>query len=57
VLYDVSSSYMEGRCCALAKPGYSRDHRPDRSLITIKKCSNDGEKRTRVRPKKPRPPP
>jgi transposase len=25
VLYDVSSSYMEGRCCALAKRGYSRD--------------------------------
>jgi len=25
VLYDVSSSYMEGRCCPLAKPGYSRD--------------------------------
>jgi hypothetical protein len=33
VLYDVSSSYMEGRCCALAKPGYSRDHRPDRPQI------------------------
>jgi hypothetical protein len=25
VLYDVSSSYMEGRCCPLAKRGYSRD--------------------------------
>ena len=25
VLYDVSSSYMEGRCCPLAKLGYSRD--------------------------------
>ena len=24
VLYDVSSSYMEGRCCPLAKRGYSR---------------------------------
>jgi hypothetical protein len=24
-LYDVSSSYMEGRCCPLAKRGYSRD--------------------------------
>jgi transposase len=23
--YDVSSSYMEGRCCPLAKRGYSRD--------------------------------
>src|ERR1700759_4630441 len=25
VLYDVSSSYMAGRCCPLAKRGYSRD--------------------------------
>jgi transposase len=25
VLYDVSSSYMEGRCCPLASRGYSRD--------------------------------
>jgi hypothetical protein len=25
VLYDVSSSYLEGRCCPLAKRGYNRD--------------------------------
>src|SRR5205814_8806148 len=25
VLYDVSSSYLEGRCCPLAQFGYSRD--------------------------------
>jgi hypothetical protein len=25
VLYDLSSSYLEGRCCPLAKLGYSRD--------------------------------
>src|SRR5271170_7154885 len=25
VLYDVSSSYLEGRCCPLAKLGYNRD--------------------------------
>jgi Transposase DDE domain len=25
VLYDVSSSYLEGRCCPLAQRGYSRD--------------------------------
>ena len=25
VLYDLSSSYMEGRCCPLATLGYSRD--------------------------------
>jgi len=33
VLYDVSSSYLEGRCCELARHGYSRDHRPDRPQI------------------------
>jgi hypothetical protein len=33
VLYDVSSSYLEGRCCPLARFGYSRDHRPDRPQI------------------------
>jgi hypothetical protein len=33
VLYDVSSSYLEGRCCELARQGYSRDHRPDRPQI------------------------
>jgi hypothetical protein len=27
VLYDVSSRYMEGRCCSLAHRGYSRDGR------------------------------
>jgi hypothetical protein len=27
VLYDVSSSYLEGRCCPLARLGYSRDGR------------------------------
>lgn len=27
VLYDVSSSYMEGRCCPIAQRGYSRDRR------------------------------
>jgi hypothetical protein len=33
VLYDVSSSYLEGRQCPLAQFGYSRDHRPDRPQI------------------------
>ena len=33
VLYDVSSSYLEGRCCELAQHGYSRDRRPDRPQI------------------------
>jgi hypothetical protein len=34
VLYDVSSSYLEGKHCPLAKFGYSRDHRADRMQIT-----------------------
>jgi Transposase DDE domain len=33
VLYDVSSSYFEGRCCPLAQFGHSRDHRKDRPQI------------------------
>lgn len=33
VLYDVSSSYFEGRCCPLAHYGHSRDHRDDRLQI------------------------
>jgi hypothetical protein len=33
VLYDVSSSYLEGRQCPLAHYGYSRDHRGDRPQI------------------------
>jgi Transposase DDE domain len=35
VLYDVSSTYLEGRRCALAVPGYSRDHRPDRPQVVF----------------------
>jgi Transposase DDE domain len=43
VLYDVSSSYMEGRCCPLAKYGYSRDHRSDRLQIVYGLlCAMDG---------------
>lgn len=43
VLYDVTSSYMEGRCCALARHGYSRDHRPDRLQIVYGLlCAADG---------------
>ena len=33
VLYDVSSSYFEGRRCPLAQFGHSRDHRKDRPQI------------------------
>ena len=33
VLYDVSSSYLEGRCCPLARFGHTRDHRSDKMQI------------------------
>jgi hypothetical protein len=43
VLYDVTSSYLEGRCCELARRGYSRDGRPDRPQIVIGLlCAADG---------------
>jgi hypothetical protein len=35
VLYDVSSSYVEGRCCELARFGHSRDGRPDKMQIVF----------------------
>src|SRR3981189_766427 len=35
LLYDVTSTYLEGRCCALAQHGYSRAHRADRPQIVI----------------------
>ena len=43
VLYDVSSSYVEGRCCELAHFGHPRDHRPDKMQIVYGLlCSADG---------------
>ena len=43
VLYDVSSSYLEGRCCPLAKRGYSRDGRRGTLQITYGLlCAPDG---------------
>jgi hypothetical protein len=35
VLYDVTSTWLEGRCCALARHGYSRDGRPDKLQIIV----------------------
>ena len=35
LLYDVTSTYLEGRCCDLARHGYSRDHRRDRPQLVI----------------------
>src|SRR5438132_11050216 len=43
LLYDVTSTYLEGRCCELAQYGYSRDHRGDRPQIVIGlMCAADG---------------
>src|SRR5512134_84768 len=43
VLYDVTSSYLEGRRCELARFGYSRDGRPDRPQIVFGLlCAADG---------------
>jgi hypothetical protein len=43
VLYDVSSSYMAGRCCPLAKRGYSRDGRKGTlQIIYGLLCAPDG---------------
>ena len=35
VLYDLTSTYFEGRCCPLAKRGYSRDGRRDKLQIVF----------------------
>ena len=43
VLYDVSSSYVEGRCCALARFGHSRDGHHDKMQIVFGLlCSANG---------------
>jgi len=43
VLYDLSSTYLEGRCCPLAQYGYSRDHRSDKQQIVFGVlCSHEG---------------
>jgi transposase len=43
VLYDVSSSYFEGRRCPLAQYGHSRDHREDRLQIVYGLlCTREG---------------
>jgi Transposase DDE domain len=43
LLYDVTSVYLEGRCCELAHNGYSRDHRRDRpQLVVGLLCSAEG---------------
>jgi transposase len=40
VLYDVSSTYFEGRCCPLARLGHSRDGKSDRPQIVFGLLTN-----------------
>jgi len=40
VLYDVTSTYFEGRHCALARLGYSRDDKPGKLQIVIGLLTN-----------------
>jgi hypothetical protein len=43
VLYDLTSTYLEGRCCSLARHGHSRDGRADKLQIVFGLiCSTDG---------------
>ena len=43
VLYDLSSSYFEGRCCPLAKRGYSRDGKRGKLQIVFGLlCNREG---------------
>jgi len=43
VLYDVSSSYVEGRCCPLAKRGHNRDGKKGKAQIVYGLlCAPDG---------------
>jgi transposase len=43
VLYDVSSSYLEGRCCELAQLGYNRDGKRGKLQIVYGLlCASDG---------------
>jgi len=41
VLYDLTSTYLEGRCCPLAQFGYSRDHRSDKRQIVFGVLCNE----------------
>ena len=44
VLYDVTSSYYEGRCCPLARYGHDRDGKKGRPII-VYGLMTDGEGR------------
>lgn len=43
ILYDMTSSFLEGQCCPLAAFGYSRDGKKGKKQITFGLlCSRDG---------------
>jgi Transposase DDE domain len=43
VLYDVTSTYLEGRCCPLAAHGYGRDGKPGKAQIVFGViCTREG---------------
>jgi len=42
VLYDVTSSYYEGRCCPLACPGHDRDNQGGHSIIVYGVLTDEG---------------
>src|SRR5438270_271960 len=48
LLYDVTSTYLEGRCCQLAQHGYSRDHRGDRPVVCKTPLLAEGRARKRA---------
>ncbi|HXZ14465.1 MAG TPA: hypothetical protein VEH77_00555, partial [Roseiarcus sp.] len=60
VLYDLTSTYLEGRCCSLARRGYSRDRRGDKLQIVFgvpRQSARGGSRRRRdgARLQRPRP--
>ena len=55
VLYDLSSSYMEGRCCPLATLGYSRDGVKGKLQINYGLICTRWPPGRRVRPRRQRP--
>jgi hypothetical protein len=62
VLYDVSSSYVEGRCCPLAKRGYNRDGKKAKAqivygLLSPPTAARSRSKCSRAIPRTPTPSP
>ena len=49
ILYDMTSSYLEGRCCPLARFGYNRDRKRGKKQIAIGLLCNSDEMPTGAR--------